>query len=97
MWDYDRWLLSAADESAAERYLPDNYVEPEKRVEYCINYSYIGCKNEFSYYAFLSEYEDFDASELEFRFMRDVREGKIKRGIPKNLDDLEILEIMEVE
>ncbi len=25
---YDSWLLSAADESAAERYLPDDY-EPE--------------------------------------------------------------------
>lgn len=23
---YDRWLLGAADESAAERYLPDDYV-----------------------------------------------------------------------
>lgn len=95
MWNYDGWLMSAADESAEERYLPDDY-DPEKKNEYCITWTYEGCKYEFDYYGVLDEYEEFDKEELEFRFMKMVREGKINKGVPENLEDIEITDIWEI-
>lgn len=72
------------------------YEQEEEPRKYCVTWTYAGCKYEFDYYGELEEDEAFDAKELEFEFMYKVRNGKIKKGIPENIENIEILEVREI-
>ena len=70
--------------------IPYDEEEEEEEKSYLVTWSYKGCRNEF-----FRSFKAWDAEEAEHYFWLAVKNGRIERGIPQNLDDIEILEIWE--
>ena len=67
------------------------YEEEETDKEFAVTYSHKGSDREWDYYSTAEDEED-----AEINFWDAVQRGCIKKGIPENIDDIEILEVREV-
>ena len=93
----ENWMDFARAEDAHYEALFNEYMreceeyEEETEKEYAVTYSYKGSKYEWDYYSTAEDEED-----AEINFWDAVHRGCIKKGIPENIDDIEILEVREV-
>ena len=90
------WMNYARAEDAHYAAMFNDYMreceyEEEDEKEYAVTWSYKGCKYEFDHYCIAEDEED-----AEINFWDAVQSGCIKKGIPENIDDIEILEVREV-
>lgn len=90
--DFDRLETEHYNAMFAEYNRDYDYeYEEEDEKEYAVTYSYKGSKYEWDYYSIAEDEED-----AEINFWDAVNSGFIKKGIPENLEDIEILEVREV-